>query len=88
MAMEAITQVWELDGHEVQVSQGIKLRNVTLVTALAIPEDENGIETLLTLCPVRFDNPGGNKRYSYRFQVVSVIHSVMKMCSWNMHMVR
>ena len=75
MAVEAITQTWELNGHEEQVPQVIELQNVYLITALAVPEDEHGIETLFTLYPVRFRSSSNDQKYCYRFQVVSVIHS-------------
>ena len=58
IAVEAITQIWELDGHEEQVPQVIELQNVTLITALIVPEDEHNIETLFTLYPVRVGSSG------------------------------
>ena len=48
---------------------------MTLITALAVPEDDYGIETLFTLYPVRFGSSGDDQKYCYRFQVISVIHS-------------
>lgn len=50
MAMEAITQLNENRPNPVQI-HGYVLRDVTIKAALVTPDDDNGIETMLTMHP-------------------------------------
>lgn len=72
MAIEAITQMWELDGHDVQQVEAFELQNVNLAAALLVPEDDQGIEVLLNLHPQSLTNKG-DTRPCYRFLVTSVV---------------
>lgn len=74
MAIEAITQMWELDHGEVQQIEVFELQNTTLTTALLIPEDDHGVEVLLNLHPLSLDKRN-DAHHSYRFLVTSVVNS-------------
>ena len=72
MAIEAMTQMWELDGHEFQQIEAFELQNVNLAAALLVPEDDRGIEVLLNLHPQSLANKG-ETRPCCRFLVTSVV---------------
>ena len=74
MAVEAITQVWETGGNEFDTIKGFELQDVTLKTALMIPEGDHGVETLFNLHPQAYDGRS-EFEHLYQFLVVSVVRS-------------
>lgn len=74
MAIEAITQMWELDGGEAQRVEAFELHDITLITALVIPEDDHGVEVLLNLYPQSLKK-GSDPKFQYRFLITSVVDS-------------
>lgn len=74
MAIEAITQMWELDGGQVEQINAFELEDTALTTALVIPDDGRGVEVLLNLHPPPF-NRGNDSRLRCRFLITSVVPS-------------
>ncbi|KAF2973192.1 hypothetical protein GQX73_g454 [Xylaria multiplex] len=71
MVLEAATQLVELDGRESSSVEYYDIRNVDLSKALIVPEDDFGIETLLTLRPTSL-NASSRHRWLLDFALTSV----------------
>ncbi len=74
MVLEAATQVFEADNRGVQVIKSFTLHDVALQAALVVPEDDQGVEVLLTLQPVAL-NITSNYEHMYEFCITSVTSS-------------
>lgn len=84
MAIEAITQLKTVSRDVLDI-QSYTLRDVSIPTALAVPNDSNGVETLFSLHPIKNEAalpPKNVSRQWYSFRLVSVAkpHD-----SWNEH---
>ena len=67
LVLEAATQALEIEGKNAADIQSYEFRDVTLQKALIVPEDDRGIETLLTLRPAPLNT---TQRYEARFEFV------------------
>ncbi|KAK8054299.1 hypothetical protein PG996_013600 [Apiospora saccharicola] len=56
MALEAASQIIEMQGRQVSEVECYDIRNVSLSKALIVPEDDFGIETLFTMRPASLNN--------------------------------
>lgn len=74
MALEAATQVIEIDGIDSQNIRSYELRDIILHTALILPDNNHGVELLLALHQVSLSNNSYHK-YLYTFIVTSVTMS-------------
>lgn len=72
MAIEAITQLNERSDHPVAIS-GYTLRDVSIKNALVTPDDDNGIEVILSMCPSLHAKAHDNSVW-WDFNVSSVDH--------------
>jgi len=68
MAIEAATQVHQAADSS-QLITGFRLRDISIKTALVIPEDDDGVEVLLNLRKVGVD--GGNEWYGFSVKSIS-----------------
>lgn len=68
MAVEAVTQVYQAADNS-QAITGFRLRDISIKTALVIPDDDDGVEVLLNLRNVGMD--GGNKWYGFSIKSIS-----------------
>lgn len=71
MVLEAATQLVELEGLEAGSIECYDIQNVSLSRALMIPEDDFGIETLLTLRPASI-NATSRHKWLFDFVLTSV----------------
>ncbi|MCJ1424399.1 hypothetical protein MMC29_002287 [Sticta canariensis] len=74
MALEAATQVIEIDGIDSQNIRSYELRDIILHTALIVPDNNRGVDLLLALHQVSLSNNSYHK-YLYTFIVTSVTES-------------
>ena len=74
MAIEAITQAWEVDGKPMHEIEGFVLHDIHFETALVIPEGDRGVEVMFNLQPLTLDKTSGHKA-SHRWLVTSVVRS-------------
>ncbi|POS74346.1 polyketide synthase-5 [Diaporthe helianthi] len=71
MVLEAATQLVELEGLEAGSIECYDIQNVSLSRALMIPEDDFGVETLLTLRPASI-NATSRHKWLFDFVLTSV----------------
>lgn len=73
MAIEAAIQAYEENGDESPIT-GFKMRDVNIMTALVVPDDEDGIEVLFSMH--KLPSVGGDEWYG--FKVSSLSHGEWK----------
>ena len=71
MAMEAVAQIHETAGN-LQSITGFRLRDITIKTALVIPNDDDGVEVLLNMRKMGLDDA----QEWYGFSVKSINNGV------------
>lgn len=74
MAIEAITQAWEIDRKPTHDIEAFVLHDVHLKTALVVPDNDRGIEVLFNLQPLALERTRSHKT-SHRWLVTSVVRS-------------
>jgi len=67
MAVEAVTQIHEESGEDQQIC-GYKLRELLIGTALVIPDNDDGIEVLLSMRKISTEN--GQSWYAFSVKSV------------------
>ncbi|EER28768.1 polyketide synthase, putative [Coccidioides posadasii C735 delta SOWgp] len=70
MAMEAVTQVNETTTAPTKID-GYTLRDISIKTALIVPEDDDGIETIFTMHP-SIHGEGGSQNVWWDFNIYSI----------------
>ncbi|KMU81132.1 lovastatin nonaketide synthase [Coccidioides immitis RMSCC 3703] len=70
MAMEAVTQVNETSTAPTKID-GYTLRDISIKTALIVPEDDDGIETIFTMHP-SIHGEGGSQNVWWDFNIYSI----------------
>lgn len=68
MAVEAVTQIHQA-ANSSQLITGFRLRDISIKTALVIPDDDDGVEVLLNLRMVGVG--GGNEWYGFSVKSIS-----------------
>lgn len=68
MAIEATMQVHEENGHKNQIT-GFRMRDVNIMTALVVPDDEDGIEVLFSMH--KLPSVGGDEWYGFKVSSLS-----------------
>lgn len=74
MAIEAATQEVEDNDIRLDKIKSYELHDVAFLAALVVPEDDRGVEIILTLCPVHLNN-SSNYKNQYTFVISSITMS-------------
>jgi hypothetical protein len=71
MVLEAAAQIAETDDLKLSDVEYFDIKNVSLSTALIVPEEDRGIETLFAMRPVQLNNVS-RYQWLYEFVLTSV----------------
>ncbi|KAL8979778.1 MAG: hypothetical protein Q9205_004974 [Flavoplaca limonia] len=84
MAIEAITQMKTVSW-DVRDIQSYSLRDVSIPTALAVPDDQDGVETLFSLHPLKTEATLPPKNVSHQWYSFRLVSVTKQHDSWNEH---
>ncbi len=72
VALEAVMQAMEVNGHQASDIQSYEFQDVSLQSALIVPENDLGVETLFSLRPASLNNTTRHES-RYDFLLSSVV---------------